>query len=129
MIEIREATGNDVEQIGAVFHASYGENYIYSQYYDTQALLRLVYADDTILLVAVDTEHDRVAGTASVVFGIGAYNDLVGEFGRLSVHPDYRHRGIGKLLMQGRIDRVCERLHVGLVENRVVHPFSQKRDL
>ncbi len=126
MIEIREATGEDVGQLREVFVASYGADYAYSEYYDTQELMKLVYTDGTALLVAVDSESGRVAGTASVVFGIGAYNDLVGEFGRLAVHPDFRKRGIGKLLMQGRIDRVRERLHVGLVENRVVHPYSQK---
>ncbi len=97
MIEIREATIDDVHQVREIFVASYSDHYAYPQYYDVASLTKLVYADGTILLVAVDLDNGRVVGTASVVFGIGAYNDLLGEFGRLAVHPDYRGRGIGKL--------------------------------
>jgi CRP-like cAMP-binding protein/GNAT superfamily N-acetyltransferase len=126
MITVREAALNDVEGIRDVFQAEYGDHYAYPQYYDTNALTRLVYAEGSVLLVAVDSETKRVAGTASVVFSVGAHNDLVGEFGRLVVHPDFRGRGIGKQLMQGRLERVETRLHVGIVENRASHPFSQQ---
>jgi len=126
MITVREATLADIEGIRDVFQAEYGAHYAYPQYYDTDALARLVYADGSVLLVAVDTRHNRVAGTASVVFSVGAYNDLVGEFGRLVVHPDYRGRGIGGQLMDGRIQRVEPRLHLGIVENRASHPYSQR---
>ncbi len=51
-------------------------------------------------------------------------SDLVGEFCRLAVHPTGRHRGIGKLLLSERIQRVQERLQVGLVEARTTHPCS-----
>jgi CRP-like cAMP-binding protein/GNAT superfamily N-acetyltransferase len=74
----------------------------------------------------VDTEADRLAGTASVVFSHGAYNDLVGEFGRLVVHPDFRGRGIATELMRSRIEAVRRRIHVGIVENRASHDFSQR---
>ncbi len=126
MIEVREATLEDIEPIREIFLATYGDSYAYPQYYDLQVLAKLVYADGTVLLVAVDSETKRVIGTASVVFSVGAYNDLVGEFGRLAVHPDFRGRGVGNLLMEGRIERVRSRIHVGLVENRVAHQFSQK---
>ena len=49
--------------------------------------------------VAQDEADGRILGTASVVFDIGAHSDLIGEFGRLAVHPDARGRGVGKLLM------------------------------
>jgi GNAT superfamily N-acetyltransferase len=126
MITVRAATIADVEGIRAVFESAYGSHYAYPQYYDTDALARLVYADATVLLVAVDTDSNRVAGTASVVFSAGAHNDLVGEFGRLVVHPDYRSRGIGNQLMQARVQSVQSRLHVGIVENRSVHSISQR---
>ena len=126
MIEIREATIDDVQQIREIFLATYGEQYAYPQYYDIPSLTKLVFVDGTILLVAVDSATKRLVGTASVVFSVGAYNDLVGEFGRLAVHPEFRGKGIGKLLMEGRIERVRDRLHVGLVENRVQHKFSQR---
>lgn len=126
MITVREATLDDIEGIRDVFQAEYSDHYAYPQYYDTEALARLVYADGSVLLVAIDAESNRVAGTASVVFSVGAHNDLIGEFGRLVVHPDFRGHGIGTQLMEGRIRHVESRLHVGLVENRTAHTFSQR---
>lgn len=126
MLKVREATENDVEQIREIFLATYGEDYAYPQYYDVQLLKKMVFSDDTVLLVAEEVETGRVLGTSSLLLHIGAYADLVGEFGRLAVHPDCRGQGAGKLLMQGRLDRVKDRIHVGIVEPRVAHPFSQK---
>ena len=122
MITIRPATLDDVKGIREAFEAEYGESYPYSQYYDIETLNRLGCAAGTILLVAIDDESGRVAGTASVVLSIGAQNDLAGEFGRLVVHPDFRGYGIGKRLMQSRLQHVESRLHVGIVENRTSHP-------
>jgi GNAT superfamily N-acetyltransferase len=126
MITIREATGADAPGIRDVFAACYGADYPYPQYYDVQLLTKLIYSDDTLLLAAVDTETDRVLGTASVILQVGAYGDLVGEFGRLAVHPDARHRGVGTMLMEERLRRVQNQLHVGLIEGRVAHPYTLK---
>ena len=125
MIEIREAIETDVEGIRDLFLAAYGKDYAYPQYYDLQVLKKMVFEEDTLFLVAEDTESKRILGTASVIFDLGEYGDLVGEFGRLIVHPDGRKRGIGKKLMQERIERAKKRLHLGFAENRVPHPFSQ----
>lgn len=125
MIRVREATEADVEQIRDVFRSTYGDDYAYPQYYDPQQLKKMIFDDDTLILVAEEIETGRIAGTASVLLQVGAYADLVGEFGRLAVHAEFRHRGIGRLLMQSRVERVQECLHLGLVENRVVHTFSQ----
>src|ERR1017187_8465244 len=78
------------------------------------------------MLAAEETALGRVAGTASVDPEVGAHSDLVGEFGRLAVHPDARHEGIGRLLMTERIRRVQDRLHVGIVEARVAQSYSLK---
>ena len=126
MISVRAATLDDVEGIRDAFQSEYGDHYAYPQYYDSDALARMVYADGTVLLVALDTDSNRVAGTASVVFSVGAHNDLVGEFGRLVVHRDFRGRGIGSQLMEARIECVKSRLHVGIAENRAAHSFSQR---
>jgi GNAT superfamily N-acetyltransferase len=123
---VRNARLEDVQGIREVFHSEYDLDYAYPQYYDIEVLARLVYANDSILLVAIDESSGRVAGTASVVFSIGAHDDLSGEFGRLVVHPDFRGCGIGKSLMEARVDRIKERLHVGIVDNRAVHSFSQR---
>jgi predicted N-acetyltransferase YhbS len=97
MIIVREATGQDVPAIREIFLASYGTEYTDPRYYDDTLLTKLIYSEDSLLLVAQDTETGEVMGTASVDLEVGAHSDLVGEFGRLAVHPASRQRGIGKL--------------------------------
>jgi GNAT superfamily N-acetyltransferase len=126
MITVREAAGRDVPAIQEIFLASYGTDYTDRRYYDESLLTRLVYSDDSLLLVAEDSKSGRVVGTASVDLEVGAHSDLVGEFGRLAVHPDWRQHGVGKLLMSERLRCVQDRLQVGLVEARVAHPYSVK---
>jgi ribosomal protein S18 acetylase RimI-like enzyme len=124
MISVREATGQDVAAIREIFLASYGTDYTDPRYYDDALLTRLVYSDDSLLLVAEDTDTGSVVGTASTDLEVGAHSDLVGEFCRLAVHPAARQRGIGKLLLSERLKRVQDRLQVGLVEARTTHPYS-----
>lgn len=126
MISIREATEEDVESISNVFVAAYGEDYAHPEFYDTQVLKKLIFDDDALILVAVDDRSGRILGTGSVILDLGAFGDLLGEFGRLVVHPEGRNRGIGKALMKARVEQVQERLHIAVVENRAVHPFSQR---
>src|SRR5579872_6642416 len=124
MIAVREATGRDVAAIREIFLATYGTDYTDPRYYDDALLTRLVYSDDSVLLVAEDNETGTVVGTASVDLEVGAHSDLVGEFCRLAVHPAYRQRGVGKLLLSERLRRVQDRLQVGLVEARLTHPYT-----
>jgi len=126
MIEVRDAGPGDVEGIRDVFRACYGTQYPHAQYYDVDRLTRMVYSEGQVLLVAEDTATRRIVGTASVVLETGAMSDLVAEFGRLAVHPDARGAGVGRRLMQERLARVRDRLHVGYVEARVAHPFSAR---
>lgn len=124
MITVREATGQDVAAIREIFLASYGTEYTDTRYYDDAALTRLVYSDDSLLLVAEDTDNGKVIGTASVDLEVGAHSDLVGEFCRLAVHPLYRQRKVGNLLLNERLRRVHDRLQVGVVEARTAHSYS-----
>jgi len=126
MIQVREAQEQDTQAIRDIFFATYGEDYTYPQFYDERALKKMIFTDDTLMLVAEDTETNAVLGTASVILEIGAYSDLVGEFGRLAVHPEARHRGIGRMLVTERLERVRGRLHVALMEARVTHEFTQR---
>ncbi len=126
MIDVREATEADAEQIRQVFLAIYGKDYSHPQFYDTQLIKKMIYSDDTMLVVAEDSDSRQILGTASVLLEMGAHSDLLGEFGRLAVHPDATRRGVGKLLMKGRLERLSYRLHLALVEPRAVHPFAQK---
>ncbi|MCP3867609.1 MAG: GNAT family N-acetyltransferase [Gammaproteobacteria bacterium] len=126
MIRIRDATESDVEQIRDVFLAIYGEDYSHPQFYDIPLLKKMVYSDDIILLVAEDLENGSILGTASVLLSMGGQSDLLGVFGRLVVHPEARKRGVGKLLMEHRLERLSGRLHLALVEPRAVHIYAQK---
>ena len=129
MIRVREAREEDVGQIREIFLAVYGTEYPHRELYDELWLKRSVFTDDALILVAEDTESGRVVGTASVLFDFGAHSDLVGEFGRLAVHPDYRRMQVGKLLMDKRLEAIRNRLHVGLVVARTVHPYAQRISL
>lgn len=124
MPQIREAQPSDAPAIREIFLACYQHDYPYQQFYDLHYLTKLIFSDDTVLLVA--EEQGKVVGTASVILEVGAYSDLVGEFGRLAVLPEARHLGLGKLLMEERLQRVRDRLHVGIIDGRVAHPFTQK---
>ncbi len=121
-VRVRDAVEADAAAIRDVFRAAYGRDYLYPDFYDESSLRRMIVGDDALMLVA--EEAGEIVGTASVVFDIGAYSDLIGEFGRLVVRPESRGRGVGSRLMRERIDRVGDRLHVGLVEARVGDPFS-----
>jgi GNAT superfamily N-acetyltransferase len=125
-ITIRQALDSDAEGVRNIFASSYGKSYPYPQFYDTQSLKKMIFDDDTLVLVAEDDDNGQLIGTASIIMDFGRYGDLVGEFGRLVVHPDGRRRGLGMLLMKERLAHAEGRLHVGLVENRVVHAFSQR---
>ena len=124
MITIREATGRDVPAIREIFLACYGTYYTDPRLYNELQLTRLVYSDSSLVLVAEEDETGRIVGTASVDLEVGAYSDLVGEFGRLAVHPEFRRHGIAQRLLAERIERVKDRLQVGLVEARLDPPYS-----
>lgn len=126
-IRIREAREADASQICEIFETTYGEHYAYRNFYDPYVVKKMIFSDDTVMFVAEDQETAEILGTASVLTEIGAYTDLVGEFGRLAVRPDARGRGIGTQLMEQRLACVEQgRLHVALSESRVTHPFSTR---
>jgi GNAT superfamily N-acetyltransferase len=122
MITVRQAAAKDVVAIRNIFLACYATDYS-PRYYDENQLTRLVYSDDSLLLVAEDTESGEIVGTASVDLEVGARSDLVAEFGRLAVHPAFRNRGVGNLLMSERLLRVQDRIQLGFVETRMTHPY------
>lgn len=123
-VEIRRARDEDVTAVKDLFITSYGHTYPYKEFYDDYWLKKTVYNDNYLFLVA--EMEDRIVGTASLRFDAGDYTDLVGEFGRLVVDPDVRGHGIGTLLMDHRLAFAHQRLHLGYVEARTIHPFAQR---
>ena len=97
-VTIRPADGGDITGIQALFYVTYGDRYSHPEFISESYLQKMIYSDNSLMLVAEDPKGEIVA-TASVVIDVGAYSDLVGEFGRLVVHPDSRGRHIGHRLM------------------------------
>lgn len=128
-IRVRRAQETDIPQIRAIFMAVYGKDYPHREFYDVKWFKRSLFNDQNLMLVAEVTGSKTLVGTASVFFEFGAHSDVVGEFGRLAVHPDFHRQGIGHLLMEKRIEAIRDRLHLGLVLARVVHPYAQKISL
>ncbi len=125
-IRTREAKEGDVEAIREIFRATYGDDYPYQDFYDTHWLKRAVFGDHILMVVAEDEADGTVVGTGSVNLDIGAHSDLVGELGRLAVHPDARGKGVGKAIMARRLELINDRLHVAVADNRTAHPYSQR---
>jgi GNAT superfamily N-acetyltransferase len=123
---IRDAREADVPGILDLFAGTYGRDYPYAGFTDEAWLKRAVFNDNLLMLVAEASDSGDILGTASVVFDVGTHSDLLGELGRLVVSPEARGLGIGTKLMAGRLERIQDRLHVAIVENRTPHPFSQQ---
>jgi GNAT superfamily N-acetyltransferase len=127
-VSIRPAGDEDIQSIQALFHVCYGERYSHPEFIAESYLRKMIYSDNSLMLVAEDPQGEIVA-TASVVIDVGAYSDLVGEFGRLVVHPESRGRHIGHRLMGERIRSVSPYLHIGFADNRLAHTRSQQISL
>jgi RimJ/RimL family protein N-acetyltransferase len=123
-VEITQADENDVQQIMDLFIKIYGRDYPFKKFYDTMWLTKSIYSDDNILMVA--KEKNQIIGTGSVFLTAGGFSDLIGEFGRLVVDPEYGRKGAGTEIMTGLIDSVSEMIQFGFAECRVVHPGAQK---
>jgi hypothetical protein len=105
-----------------------GERYSHPEFVDEAYLRKTIYSFNSLALVAEDPAG-KIVATASVVIDLGAYSDLVGEFGRLVVHPNSGGPQIGHRLMSERIKQVAPYLHIGFVDNRVTHTRSQQISL
>ena len=125
-VTVRPCAEHDLGAVRDIFIASYRDEYPYRHFLDTEWLKRSIYSEGVLMFVAEETDTQRVLGTASIVLDVGADSDLMGEFGRLAVHPDARGQGVGAALMEARLTAASERLHVALVEGRTAHAFSQR---
>lgn len=125
-IRIREGVADEAPRIADLYRAVYGAGYVHARFYDVHEIQKMIFDDDTLVLVAEDAATSALVGSAAVLFSMGAHSDLVGEFGRLVVHPNFRGRRIGTRLMAERLSRVGHRLHVGFAEVRVCNASSPR---
>ena len=123
-MEISQADEKDVPQIMDLFIKIYGRDYPFKKFYDTMWLTKSIYSDDNIFMVA--KENNRIIGTGSVFLTAGGFSDLIGEFGRLVVDPDYGRKGAGTQILTGLIDSVSKMIQFGFAECRAVHCGAQK---
>ena len=123
-MKIVQAEESDVRQIMDLFIKIYGKDYPFKKFYDTKWLIKSVYSDDNLFMVA--KEKNRIVGTGSVFLTAGGFSDLIGEFGRLVVDPDYGGKGAGTKIMASLMDSVSEMIQFGFAECRVVHLGAQK---
>ena len=125
-IRTREAREEDIDPIREIFVECYGEDYPYRDFYDREWLKRAIYGDHMVMVVAEDPSKGTVLGTGSVDLDTGSHSDLVGEMGRLAVHPEARGEGVGGAIMRHRIELIQDRLHTAIVDNRTTHAYSQR---
>jgi RimJ/RimL family protein N-acetyltransferase len=123
-MEIIRAEDKDVKQIMDLFIKIYGSDYPFRKFYNTHWLTKSIFSDDNIFMVA--KEKNRIVGTGSVFLTAGGFSDLIGEFGRLVVDPNYSRKGAGTKLFTNLIDSVSNMIQFGFGECRTVHPGAQK---
>lgn len=121
---VREAVETDVDGVRDLFVAAYGAGYPFKGFYDTAWLKHAVFDDDLRFLVA---ESDgKVVGAVSMMLAAGGLGDLIGELGRLVVHPSARGRDLATLLVAGVVEATAPVVRFGFAEARTAHPGSQK---
>ena len=103
-MEITQAEEADVPKIMNLFLKIYGPDYPFKKFYDPMWLTKSVYSDDNIFLVA--KEKNKIIGTGTAYLTAGGFSDLIGEFGRLVVDPDYSGKGAGTEIMNGLINGI-----------------------
>ena len=122
-MEITQADENDAQQIMNLFVKIYGPGYPFKKFYDTKWLIKSIYSDDNLFMVA--KEKNRIIGSGSVYLTAGGFSDLIGEFGRLVVDPKYGRKGTGTEILTGLMESISEMVQFGFAECRVVHPGAQ----
>jgi RimJ/RimL family protein N-acetyltransferase len=123
-MKIRQADVKDVPQIMDLYLKIYGPDYPFKKFYDPMWLTKSIYSDDNIFLVA--KEKNKIIGTGSVYLTAGGFSDLIGEFGRLVIDPNYSGKGAGTKIVDALIDSTKDMIQFGFAECRVVHSAAQK---
>ncbi|PSQ16466.1 N-acetyltransferase [Halobacteriales archaeon QS_8_69_26] len=128
-MEIRPATADDAEGIGAVAEASWEADYpevvsresaaeAAGEWYGPDRMRRAAEDPGTVLLVAAEGE---VVGFAHAAVST---ERMAGSILRLYVHPDHRRRGIGSDLLAATVEALRD-LEVERIEAMVLAANDQ----
>ncbi len=124
-MNVRSIDEADVERVIEIYRAVYGDDFPFQEFYDARWVKKGVFDDDICWMVAED-DTGAVVGTAAVMLDAGDADDLIGEFGRLAVHPECRSRGMGSDLVRAQVAQAQGYIEWGFAECRTVHPGAQK---
>lgn len=121
---IRPIGEDDVSGVIELYQLVYGDSFPFPEFYDAGWVKKGIFSDDIEWVVA--EQDGALLGTAAVMLGVGDPDDLIGEVGRLVVHPDARGGGLGTDLLEAPVQRCCNHLEFAFAECRTAHPGAQK---
>ena len=124
-VRIRNIQEEDVQGVIDLYRAVYGDDFPFREFYDAGWVKRGVFSSEIIWIVA-EREDRRLLGSAAVLLNAADRDDLVGEFGRLVVHPDARSLDLGTRLVQAQIDYSQSFIEYAFAECRTAHVGAQK---
>ncbi|GAB4323892.1 MAG: hypothetical protein Kow0069_29240 [Promethearchaeota archaeon] len=124
--EVSRAKPSDAGHVVSLFRACYGDAYPFKDFYEEDWVRKGTYDDSVAWLVAREAGSGDVVGTGAVMLEAGDHDDLLGEFGRLAVHPRYRGSGVGRALVAKLVEEASRRVEFGFAEARTAHVGSQK---
>lgn len=124
MPNIRCIGEEDVAQVLELYQTVYGDSYPGKDLAESSWVKKSVFDRDVIWVVA--EEEGRAIGAASVMLNVGDPDDLIAQFGRLAVHPDYQKQGIGTHLMEAQLASIREAAEFGFTEVPTSHSGTQK---
>ena len=74
---IRQIQEQDVDQVVALYHKAYGDDFPFKDFYDSYWVKKGVFSDDMLWNVAED--NGKIVGSATVITNVGDHSDLIGE--------------------------------------------------
>lgn len=106
-IEIHQK-GEDIswEELTDLLHASFQERIDQGMHFSCSYLTPEEFKRDSanaVVLVAIDKDNNRLAGTCSVVICQGDKGNWA-YFQNMAIHPDYKRRGVGSRLEEHRTE-------------------------